>query len=73
MEEDGSQKEDLKLPTEEDFADVFLLVFYVNVNMIWYQMVAKLKAEFASGKDLQVTVIAAMGLQKIVSFRESNY
>ena len=35
-------------------------------------MVAKLKAEFSSGKDLLVTVIAAMGLEKIVSFRESN-
>jgi len=56
MTEDGATKEDLKLPTEEDFAE----------------MVAKLKVEFESGKDLLITVIAAMGLEKIVSFRESN-
>ena len=35
-------------------------------------MVVKLKAELESGKDLLVTVIATMGLEKIVSFREAN-
>jgi len=56
MNEDGSTKEDLKLSIEEDFQE----------------MTDKLKAAFGSGKDLLVTVIGAMGLEKLVSFRENN-
>jgi hypothetical protein len=35
-------------------------------------MVAAIKAGFESGKDLIVGVLAALGQEKIVSFRESN-
>jgi len=56
MNDDGSTKEDLKLSLEEDFLE----------------MTDKLKAAFAEGRDLLVTVIAAMSLEKLVSFRDNN-
>ena len=56
MKEDGSTKEDLKLPTDEESKE----------------MVEKIKADFAAGKDLIIGAIAACGQEKIVAFRETN-
>jgi len=56
MLDDGSTKEDLKLPTDEDSAE----------------LVAKIKAEFGNDKDLIVGVISACGQEKLVAFREAN-
>ncbi|KAL6052687.1 translation initiation factor eIF5A [Balamuthia mandrillaris] len=52
MTEDGSTKEDLKLPEEE--------------------VGEKIRAAFGDGKDLIVTVLSAMGIEKVISFKESN-
>ena len=35
-------------------------------------MVGKLKAAFKDGKDLMVSVVAAVGEEKVVSFKEST-
>lgn len=51
----GETKEDLKLSEDEDDAETM----------------AKLKADFQAGKSLLVTVIAAMGKEKIISYRET--
>ena len=56
MLDDGSTKEDLKLPTDDDSAE----------------MVTKLKDTFNAGKDLVVGVIAAIGQERLVAFRENN-
>eukprot|EP00331_Platyophrya_macrostoma_P013977 CAMPEP_0176431868 /NCGR_PEP_ID=MMETSP0127-20121128/15054_1 /TAXON_ID=938130 /ORGANISM="Platyophrya macrostoma, Strain WH" /LENGTH=160 /DNA_ID=CAMNT_0017813929 /DNA_START=151 /DNA_END=633 /DNA_ORIENTATION=- len=57
MLEDGSTREDLKLPTDEDSKE----------------MVGKLKAAFEDGKELLVSVVAAVGEERVVSFRETAY
>mmetsp|Transcript_10500 Transcript_10500/g.9045 ORF Transcript_10500/g.9045 Transcript_10500/m.9045 type:complete len:160 (+) Transcript_10500:51-530(+) len=56
MKEDGDMKEDLKLPETSDDAE----------------MVTKLKADFGNGKDLLISVISAMGKEKVVSYRETT-
>jgi len=55
MMEDGSTREDLKLPKDEDSEE----------------MVSKLKSAFEEGKDLLVSVVAAVGEEKVVSFKEA--
>lgn len=54
--DDGTTKEDLKLPEGEDEAEVM----------------NKLKADFAAEKSLLVTVISAMGKEKIIAYRETG-
>jgi len=56
LKDNGETKEDLKLPDDEDSAE----------------MVAKLKEAFSSGKDLVVLVMEAMDREKITDFRETN-
>eukprot|EP00331_Platyophrya_macrostoma_P021930 CAMPEP_0176437798 /NCGR_PEP_ID=MMETSP0127-20121128/18858_1 /TAXON_ID=938130 /ORGANISM="Platyophrya macrostoma, Strain WH" /LENGTH=161 /DNA_ID=CAMNT_0017821537 /DNA_START=79 /DNA_END=564 /DNA_ORIENTATION=+ len=56
MLEDGSTREDLKLPSDEDSQD----------------MVTKLKDAFDGGKEVLVSVVAAVGEERIVSFRETS-
>ena len=53
MLDDGTQKEDLKMPDDPEMAK-------------------KLKEDFDGGKDLLLTVISAMGMEKIVSYRENQ-
>ena len=52
--ENGETKEDLKLPTEEDDQ----------------KMVEKLRETFESGKTIIIGVMSAMGIEKIVDFKE---
>ena len=56
MTEGGEPKEDLKLPTEEEHK----------------AMVERLRKDFDDGKILTVSVIMAMGQEKIVGYREIN-
>jgi len=56
MNEDGSTKEDLKLPTDEDYRE----------------MVTKMKEAFDDGKDVLISVVAAVGEEKIIAFRETS-
>ncbi|CAK73661.1 unnamed protein product (macronuclear) [Paramecium tetraurelia] len=56
MNEDGSTKEDLKLPeTEDDF-----------------NLVKEIRDQFDAGKDLLISVLSAMGEEKIVGSREAQ-
>lgn len=54
MEENGSTRDDLKLPTGTDEAD---------------KLAVQLKAEFAEGKEIVVTVLKAMGEEMINSMK----
>jgi len=56
LKEDGTTKEDLKLPDEPEFKD----------------MVDRLVADFKGGKDLLLTVVSALGIEKILSYRENQ-
>jgi hypothetical protein len=35
-------------------------------------MVAKIKEDFGAGKDLIICVIAAIGQEKVIAYREAN-
>lgn len=56
LQDDGSTKEDLKLPAESEFQE----------------LVSRLEGDFKGGKDLLVTVVSAMGIEKILSYRENQ-
>jgi len=53
---DGELKNDLKLPTDEDSAE----------------LVARLKEAFAADKEILCVVMEAMAKEKLVDFREAN-
>lgn len=55
LEEDGSTKEDLRLPEGEDDKETS----------------DGIKDYFKSGKDVLVSVLSAMGMEKVVGYRES--
>lgn len=54
--DDGSLKEDLRLPDDEDSIPV----------------VDQIKEMFAADKEVYVSVISALGKEKVVGCRESN-
>lgn len=56
MDKDCETREDLKLPTDEDSAE----------------MVERLQRDFKEGKDLFLTVISACGKEKVLSYKEEN-
>ena len=55
LNEDGTTKEDLKLPDGEDDAEIS----------------DGIREQFKAGKDLLVSVLTALEKEKVVGFRES--
>ena len=56
IDKDGEFREDLKLPDDVDLQD----------------MVAKLKSDLEQDKNLLITVVSAMGEEKIIAYRDDK-
>lgn len=56
LNEDGTTKEDLKLPEGEDDRELS----------------EQVKSMFESGKDILVSIMSAMGMEKVVGVREAQ-
>ena len=56
IDKEGEFREDLQLPTDEDLSE----------------MVNKLKADLEADKNLLITVVSAMGEEKIIAYRDDK-